>query len=63
MDRRFTVFCLTFLLRIHGLSLIHISNTYGGIYPQDIAMLQKDYADLWEPLSELLKKLSQVVEM
>ena len=39
------------------------ANTYGGIYPQDIAMLQKDYADLWGPLSELLKKLSQVVEM
>ena len=39
------------------------ANTYGGIYPQDIAMLQTDYADLWEPLSELLKKLSQVVEM
>lgn len=38
-------------------------NTYGGVYPQDIAMLQKDYADLWGPLSELLKKLTQVVEM
>ena len=39
------------------------ANTYGGVYPQDIALLQKDYADLWEPLSELLKRLSQVVEM
>ena len=39
------------------------ANTYGGIYPQDIALLQKDYADLWGPLSELLRKLSQVVEM
>ena len=39
------------------------ANTYGGVYPQDIAMLQKDYADLWGPLSELLKKLTQVVEM
>ena len=39
------------------------ANTYGGIYPQDIALLQKDYADLWGPLSELLKKLTQVVEM
>ena len=38
-------------------------NTYGGVYPQDIALLQMDYADLWEPLSELLKKLTQVVEM
>ena len=32
-------------------------------YPQDIAALQKDYADLWEPLSDLLEKLTQVVEM
>ena len=31
------------------------ANTY-GIYPSEIAALQKDYADLWEPLSELLKK-------
>ncbi len=39
------------------------ANTYGGIYPQEIALLQKDYAELWGPLSELLQKLSQVVEM
>ena len=38
------------------------ANTY-GIYPSEIAALQKDYADLWEPLSELLKKLSAVIEM
>lgn len=38
------------------------ANTY-GIYPAEIAALQKDYADLWEPLSELLKKLSKVVEL
>ena len=40
---------------------IHV-NTY-GIYPSEIAALQKDYADLWEPLSELLKKLSAVVDI
>ena len=28
-----------------------------------IAALQKDYAELWGPLSELLQKLSQVVDM
>lgn len=39
------------------------ANTYGGIYPQEIATLQKDYAALWGPLSDLLKKLSQVVEL
>lgn len=38
------------------------ANTY-GIYPSEIAALQKGYADLWEPLSELLKKLSAVVEL
>ena len=40
---------------------IHV-NTY-GIYPSEIAALQKDYADLWGPLSELLKKLSAVVSL
>jgi len=38
------------------------ANTY-GIYPSEIAALQKDYADLWEPLSDLLKKLSAVVSL
>lgn len=36
------------------------ANTY-GIYPSEIAALRKDYADLWEPLSELLKKLAKIV--
>ena len=36
------------------------ANTY-GIYPSEIAALQKDYADLWGPLSELLKKLATIV--
>ena len=41
---------------------IHV-NTYGGIYPDEIKALQRDYADLWGPLSDLLKKLSKVVEL
>ena len=41
---------------------IHV-NTYGGIYPDEIKALQRDYADLWGPLSDLLKKLSTVVEL
>lgn len=41
---------------------IHV-NTYGGIYPDEIKVLQRDYADLWGPLSDLLKKLSAVVEL
>ncbi len=39
------------------------ANTYGGIYPDEIKALQQDYADLWGPLSDLLKKLSAVVEL
>lgn len=37
--------------------------SYGGIYPEEIAQLQKDYAALWEPLSDLLKKLSAVTAL
>ena len=40
---------------------IHV-NTYGGIYPNEIKALQRDYADLWGPLSELLKKIAVIVE-
>lgn len=36
------------------------ANTY-GIYPSEIAALQKDYADLWGPLGELLKKLAKII--
>ena len=39
------------------------ANTYGGIYPDEIKALQRDYAELWGPLSDLLKKLSQVVAL
>ena len=36
------------------------ANTY-GVYPEEIAALQKDYADLWEPLSDLIKELALLV--
>ena len=39
------------------------ANTYGGICPEEIKALQRDYETLWEPLSDLLKKLSAVVEL
>ena len=39
------------------------ANTYGGIYPDDIKTLQEDYAALWEPLSDLLVKLSKIVAL
>jgi hypothetical protein len=38
-------------------------NTYGGIHPEEIAALQKDYAALWGPLSDLLKRLAEIVRM
>lgn len=38
------------------------ANTY-GVYHEEIAALQKDYAALWKPLSDLLEKLAGVVEM
>ena len=41
---------------------IHV-NTYGGIYPHEIKALQRDYADLWEAFSDLLKKLSKIVSL
>ena len=37
------------------------ANTY-GVYPEEIAGLQRDYAALWEPLSDFLEKLAEVVE-
>ena len=38
-------------------------NSYGGITPQEIATLQKDYAALWTPLSDLIKQLAEIVKM
>ena len=38
-------------------------NTYGGIYPQEITALQKDYAALWGRVSDVLKKLSEVTAL
>lgn len=38
------------------------ANTY-GVYPQEIAALQKDYAELWERVSDVLKQLAAVIEL
>ena len=38
-------------------------NTYGGIYPQELTALQKDYVSLWNPLSELIKQLAEIVRL
>ena len=39
------------------------ANTYGGIYPQEIAALRRDYVALWKPLSDLIKQLAGIVKM
>jgi len=38
-------------------------NTYGGIYPHEITLLQRDYIALWDPLSDLIKRLAEIVKM
>ena len=38
-------------------------NTYGGIYPQELTALQKDYAALWNPLSKLIQQLAEIVKL
>ncbi len=37
------------------------ANTY-GIYPEEIAGLQRDYEKLWQAVSDVLKELSAIVE-
>lgn len=37
------------------------ANTY-GVYQSDIASLQKDYAKLWDRVSDVLQQLTAVVE-
>lgn len=38
------------------------ANTY-GVYPEEIAGLQRDYAKLWGRVSEVLEQLAKVVEL
>lgn len=38
------------------------ANSY-GVYQEEIKSLQKDYAQLWGPLADLLQKLSKVVRL
>lgn len=37
------------------------ANSY-GVYPEEIKQLQRDYTDLWETLSNLIKQVSAIVE-
>ena len=36
------------------------ANTY-GVYPSEIAALQKDYAELWGRISDVLKQLAKII--
>lgn len=38
------------------------ANTY-GVYPSEIAALQKNYVDLWGRVSDVLKQLAAVIEI
>jgi len=38
-------------------------NTHGGIKPEELETLQKDYDALWKPLSDLLEQLAVITEM
>lgn len=38
------------------------ANTY-SVYPSEIAALQKDYAELWDRVSDVLKQLAEVVAL
>jgi hypothetical protein len=38
------------------------ANTY-GVYQSEISALQKDYAELWGRVSDVLKRLAEVVEL
>ena len=38
-------------------------NTYGSLQHHEITALQRDYAALWQPLSDLIKRLAEIVKM
>jgi len=46
----------------NNLNQVAIHANTQGVYPEEISALQRDYAALWEPLSELLKQLAAIVE-
>jgi len=47
----------------NNLNQVAIHANSNGIYPQEISALQKDYAALWGPLSDLIKQLAEIVKM
>ena len=47
----------------NNLNQVAIHANTQGVYPDEIAALQRDYAALWGPLSELLKQLAAIVKL
>jgi len=47
----------------NNLNQVAVHANTQGIYQSEISGLQKDYAALWEPLSDLLKQLAEIVRM
>lgn len=39
------------------------ANTYGGLYPQELKALQRDYNALWERTGEVLKQLAEITAL
>ncbi len=39
------------------------ANSRGSVYKEDIADLRRDYAALWGPLADLIKRLAEIVRM
>jgi len=44
----------------NNLNQVALHANMHGVYPDEIAGLQRDYAALWEPLSELLRQLTKI---
>ena len=47
----------------NNLNQVAVHANTQGVYPDEIAALQRDYAALWGPLSELLKQLAAIVKL
>ena len=45
----------------NNLNQVAIHANSFGVHPQEIRQLQRDYMALWEPLSELIKQLGEML--
>ena len=47
----------------NNLNQVAIHANTVGVYPEEIAALQRDYAELWGRISAVLEQLAEVVEL